>query len=49
MKYRIEISSVAETEADEAFLRLSQITSRPLVKIRRNPTPPDNPIAPDLD
>ena len=27
MKYRIEISSVAEAEADEAFLRLSQITS----------------------
>ena len=27
MKYRIEISSVAEAEADSAFLRLSQITS----------------------
>jgi plasmid stabilization system protein ParE len=27
MKYRIEISSVAEAEADGAFLRLSQITS----------------------
>ena len=27
MKYRIEISSIAETEADSAFLRLSQITS----------------------
>jgi plasmid stabilization system protein ParE len=27
MKYRIEISSVAEAEADNAFLRLSQITS----------------------
>ncbi|MDZ8242297.1 MAG: hypothetical protein RMZ69_35050 [Nostoc sp. ChiQUE01a] len=27
MKYRIEISSVAESEADKAFLRLSQITS----------------------
>ena len=27
MKYRIEISSVAEAEVDEAFLRLSQITS----------------------
>jgi plasmid stabilization system protein ParE len=26
MKYRIEISSVAETEADGAFLRLSQVT-----------------------
>ena len=27
MKYRIEISSVAEAEADNAFLRLSQIVS----------------------
>lgn len=27
MKYRIEISSVAEAEADQAFLRLSQVTS----------------------
>lgn len=27
MKYRIEISSVAEAEADSAFLRLSQIVS----------------------
>ena len=27
MKYRIEISSVAEAEADGAFLRISQITS----------------------
>ncbi len=27
MKYRIEISSVAEAEADNAFLRLSQIAS----------------------
>ncbi|MDZ8223878.1 type II toxin-antitoxin system RelE/ParE family toxin [Nostoc sp. ChiVER01] len=27
MKYRIEISSVAEFEADSAFLRLSQVTS----------------------
>lgn len=27
MKYRIEISSVAEAEADEAFLQLSQIIS----------------------
>jgi plasmid stabilization system protein ParE len=27
MKYRIEISSVAEAEADSAFLRLSQLTS----------------------
>jgi plasmid stabilization system protein ParE len=27
MKYSIEISSVAETEADGAFLRLSQVTS----------------------
>lgn len=27
MKYRIEISSVAEAEADRAFLRLSQVTS----------------------
>ncbi|MBD2577403.1 type II toxin-antitoxin system RelE/ParE family toxin [Oscillatoria sp. FACHB-1406] len=27
MKYRVEISSVAETEADGAFLRLSQVTS----------------------
>jgi plasmid stabilization system protein ParE len=27
MKYRIEISSVAEVEADGAFLRLSQVTS----------------------
>ncbi len=27
MKYRIEISSVVEAEADSAFLRLSQITS----------------------
>ncbi len=27
MKYRIEISSVAEDEADRAFLRLSQIIS----------------------
>jgi plasmid stabilization system protein ParE len=27
MKYRIEISSVAEAEADGAFLRVSQITS----------------------
>lgn len=29
MNYRIEISSVAEAEADAAFLRLSQITSIP--------------------
>jgi plasmid stabilization system protein ParE len=27
MKYRIEISSVAEAEADSAFLRLSQFNS----------------------
>jgi plasmid stabilization system protein ParE len=27
MKYHIEISSVAEAEADTAFLRLSQVTS----------------------
>lgn len=27
MKYRIEISSVAEAEADGAFLQLSQVTS----------------------
>ena len=27
MKYRIEISSAAEAEADSAFLRLSQVTS----------------------
>jgi plasmid stabilization system protein ParE len=27
MNYRIEISSIAETEADSAFLRLSQISS----------------------
>jgi plasmid stabilization system protein ParE len=27
MKYRIEISSVAEAEIDSAFLRLSQVTS----------------------
>lgn len=27
MKYRIEISSVAEAEADSAFLQLSQVTS----------------------
>ncbi|MFW6358209.1 MAG: type II toxin-antitoxin system RelE/ParE family toxin [Chroococcales cyanobacterium] len=27
MKYRIEISSVAEAEADNTFLRLSQMTS----------------------
>ncbi len=27
MKYRVEISSVAEAEADSAFLHLSQITS----------------------
>lgn len=27
MKYRIEISSVAEAEADNAFLRLSQLMS----------------------
>jgi plasmid stabilization system protein ParE len=27
MKYRVEISSVAESEADRAFLRLSQLTS----------------------
>ena len=27
MKYRIEISSVAEAEADSAFLRLSQVVS----------------------
>lgn len=27
MKYRIEISSTAETEADKSFLQLSQITS----------------------
>ncbi|MGI0492453.1 type II toxin-antitoxin system RelE/ParE family toxin [Alkalinema pantanalense CENA528] len=27
MKYRIEISSIAEAEADGAFLRLSQVTS----------------------
>jgi plasmid stabilization system protein ParE len=27
MNYRIEISSVAEAEADSAFLRLSQVTS----------------------
>lgn len=27
MKYRIEISSIAEAEADNAFLRLSQVTS----------------------
>jgi len=27
MKYRIEISSVAEAEADQAFLQLSQATS----------------------
>ncbi len=27
MKYRVEISSIAEAEADGAFLRLSQLTS----------------------
>ncbi len=27
MKYRIEISSIAEAEADAAFLQLSQVTS----------------------
>ncbi len=27
MKYRIKISSVAEAEADKAFLRLSQVAS----------------------
>lgn len=27
MKYRIEISSVAEAEADSAFLRFSQVAS----------------------
>ncbi len=27
MSYRVEISSVAEAEADSAFLRLSQVTS----------------------
>lgn len=27
MTYRIEISSVAEAEADSAFMRLSQVTS----------------------
>jgi plasmid stabilization system protein ParE len=27
MKYRIEISSVAEAEADHAFLQLSQVTT----------------------
>jgi plasmid stabilization system protein ParE len=27
MKYRIEISSVAEAEADNAFLWISQVTS----------------------
>jgi hypothetical protein len=27
MKYHIEMSSVAESEADSAFLRLSQLTS----------------------
>jgi hypothetical protein len=27
MKYYIEISSVAEAEADKAFLQLSQVTS----------------------
>jgi plasmid stabilization system protein ParE len=27
MKYRIEISSVAEAEADNAFLQLSQVAS----------------------
>lgn len=27
MKYRIEISSVTEAEADSAFLRLSQVVS----------------------
>ena len=27
MKHRIEISSVAEAEADSVFLRLSQVTS----------------------
>ncbi|RAM52991.1 MAG: type II toxin-antitoxin system RelE/ParE family toxin [Hapalosiphonaceae cyanobacterium JJU2] len=27
MKYRVEISSVAEAEADNAFLRISQVTS----------------------
>jgi plasmid stabilization system protein ParE len=27
MKYRIELSSVAEAEADSAFLQLSQVTS----------------------
>jgi plasmid stabilization system protein ParE len=27
MKYRVEISSVAEAEADSAFLRISQVTS----------------------
>lgn len=29
MKYRVEISSVAEAEADGAFLRISQITLPP--------------------
>ncbi|MCL1470181.1 hypothetical protein LAY57_05755 [Argonema antarcticum A004/B2] len=27
MKYHVEISSVAEVEADSAFLRMSQVTS----------------------
>ena len=31
MKYRIEISSVAEAEADSAFLRLSQLNLNTLV------------------
>ncbi len=32
MKYRIEISSLAEAEADVAFLRLSQVAS--FVKVK---------------
>ena len=31
MKYSIEISNVAETEADGAFLRLSQVILNPLM------------------
>ena len=65
MKHRIEISSVAEAEADSVFLRLSQVTSpvkvsqqfaystfakhhsKRLVKTRKNPTQPNNPVEAD--
>jgi hypothetical protein len=34
MNYRIEISSIAEAEADSAFLRLSQISSSVVVFLK---------------